>query len=110
MCVLNTNNYAWIRYDCVKLHLNDLDTLYLFRYSVSPQDYDGVRGETLQFNQGDERITHNITINQDDECEDDPNEFFFSNLALVSGVQPIAVIQPRAQITIIDDVEPECSK
>ena len=77
---------------------------------MSPHDYDGVMGEPLQFNQGDERITHTITINQDSECEDDPNEFLFSNLALESGVQPIAVTQRRALIIIIDDVEPECSK
>ena len=77
---------------------------------MSPLDYDGVMGEPLQFNQGDEKITHTITINQDGECEDDPNEFLFSNLALERGVQPITVIQPLALVIIIDDLEPECSK
>ena len=64
--------------------------------------------ELLQFNVGDVRVRHIININQDDECENDPNESFFSNLALVSGDQPINLID--AQIIIDDNLEPECSK
>ena len=67
-------------------------------------------GEPLQFNQGDERVTHIITINQDDICENDPYEDFFSKLTLESGVQPITVIQPRAQVIIFDNMEVECSE
>ena len=77
---------------------------------MSPGDYDAVVDQLLEFNLGDERVTHTITINQDDECEDDPYEDFFSNLALENGLQPITVIQPRAQIIISDDMESECSK
>ena len=77
---------------------------------MSPGDYDAVVDQLLKFNLGDERVTHTITINQDDECEDDPYEDFFSNLALENGLQPITVIQPHAQIIISDDMESECSK
>ena len=64
----------------------------------------------LQFNQGDTRICHTITINQDEICENNPREDFFSNIALASGIQPITAIRERAQIIIDDDMEPECSK
>ena len=77
---------------------------------VSPGDYEAVVNQMLQFNVGDVRVTHTITINQDIECENTPNEFFFSDLALVSGVEPINLIRPRAQIIIDDNLEPECSK
>ena len=76
---------------------------------MSPGDYNAVMGELLQFNLGDERICHTITINQDDVCEE-PYEDFFSDLILDSGIQPITVVQPRAQVIINDTIEPECSK
>ena len=79
-------------------------------YPVSPDDHTAVVNQMLQFNVGDVRVTHTITINQDNECENAPNEFFFSNLTFVSGVQPINLIRPRAQIIIDDNLEPECSK
>ena len=47
-------------------------------------------------------------INQDDECETDPDENFFSNLVFDSGIQPITVIRPRAEIIIDDSNEQEC--
>ena len=78
--------------------------------SVTPGDYGGVIGQLIQFNTGDTNQTHTITIAQDLICEDDPNEFFFSNITLVSGVQPIDVIQPLATVFIDDSLEPECSK
>ena len=73
-------------------------------------DYNAVIGEIVQFNVGDTFQTHRIIINDDMMCENDPNEFFFSNIALDSGVQPIFVIQPQATVTINDDAEPECRK
>ena len=69
-----------------------------------------LNGEIIQFNTGDISHTHTITITQDHFCEDDPNEYFISNIVLVSGVQPIQVIQPQAIITIDDSLDPECSK
>ena len=64
----------------------------------------------LQFNQGDQRVCNAITINQDEICENNPNEDFFSNLALASGMQPITVIRERARVIIDDNMESECSK
>ena len=69
-----------------------------------------VNGEIIQFNTGDTTKTHTIFIEQDHICETDPNEFFFSNIVLDSGVQPIQVIHPQVNITIDDRSEPECGK
>ena len=66
-----------------------------------------VNGEIIQFNTGDTTKTHTIFIEQDQICETDSNEFFFSNIVLDSGAQPIQVIHPQA---IDDTSEPECGK
>ena len=73
-------------------------------------DYDAVNGEIVQFAVGDTFQTHTIIINDDNVCENEPNEFFFSNIALGTGVLPIRVIQPQATVTIDDAAEPECRK
>ena len=73
-------------------------------------DYDSVNGEIVQFAMGDTFQTHTIIINDDDVCENNPNEFFISNISLSTGVQPIFVIQPQATVTIDDAAEPECRK
>ena len=77
---------------------------------MTPGDYGGVIGQLIQFNTGDTNQTHTIIIRQDDICETDPDEFFFSNIALVSGTQPIDVIHPQATVFIDDSLEPECGK
>ena len=69
-----------------------------------------VNGQIVQFNVGDTFQTHTIIINNDMDCEDMPNEEFFSNIALNSGVQPINVINPQATVTIDDSGEAECSE
>ena len=76
----------------------------------SPDDYVGGSGQIIQFITGDISHTHTITITQNHFCEIDPNEYFFSNIVLVSGVQPIQVIKPQANITINDSLEPECGE
>ena len=73
-------------------------------------DYVPVSGQIIQFNRGDVTQTHTITINDDDVCENAPNENFFSNIALASGIPDIDVTVPRATITIDDTNEVECSK
>ena len=65
----------------------------------------GLNRQIIQFNTGDITHTHTITITQDRFCE---IEYFFSNIVLVSGVQPIQVIQSRANVTIDDLLKPEC--
>ena len=71
-------------------------------------DYEEVIGEALVFNRGDTRVCHDIDILQDDICESDPNESFFSNLAFSSGMQPITVFPRTAEVIIDDTAEPEC--
>ena len=81
-----------------------------FTCTVAPGDYGAVTNEIITFTEGQMRATHTIIINQDDDCENDPNENFFSNISLNSGQQPISVIQPRAEVIIDDTNEPECRK
>ena len=78
--------------------------------AVSPDDYGAVTNEIITFTTGQVRATHRITINQDGDCENSPNENFFSNIALTSGHLPINVIRPRVTVIIEDSAEPECSK
>ena len=73
-------------------------------------DYVPVSGQIIQFNTGDVTQNHTITINDDDVCEKDPNENFFSNIALASGIPDIDVTVPRAAVTIDDTTKVECSK
>ena len=51
-----------------------------------------------------------INILNDSNCEIDPIEDFFSNLAYVSGEQPINVDSTRARVIIKDTAEPECGR
>ena len=76
----------------------------------SPGDYGGVNAQMIQFNTGDVSKTHTISIINDSLCETDPNEFFFSNIILFSGVPPIEIIEPQARVIINDTLEPECGK
>ena len=73
-------------------------------------DYVPVSGQIIQFNRGDVSQTHTITINDDDLCEKDQNENFFSNIVLVSGIPDIDVTVSQATVTIDDTAESECGK
>ena len=73
---------------------------------VSFDDFNGVSGQIVQFNKGDSNQTHIISINQDQHCE---IEYFNSTITLISGIQPIEVIQPNATIFIDDSIEEEGS-
>ena len=74
-------------------------------------DYVAVNGEIIQFNMGDSVQTHRIIINDDLICENLPNEFFFSNIALESAaLLLVTVVQPQATIFIDDAAEAECGK
>ena len=85
-------------------------TFYYNVIIVAPDDYEAVTSSVIQFNVGDIRVTHTIRINQDHICETDPNEAFFSDIVLNTGMQPINVTRETATITIDDSAEPECSK
>lgn len=71
-------------------------------------DYLAVTGEELMFSRGETRVCHTIVIVNDDICERDPSENFFSDLAYVSGVMPITIAPSTAEIVIDDSAEPEC--
>ena len=76
---------------------------------MAGSDYVAVIRELLMFPRGTVRVCHTVTINQDNECEILPeNEFFFSDLSLVSGVGDIIIRPPTAQVIIDDTAEPEC--
>ena len=61
------------------------------------------------FEAGDVTQTHTIIMGQDMECEMPPNEDFFSNIALDSGID-ITVTEPQATVTIYYFGEAECSE
>ena len=82
--------------------------LYIPFTTVAGADYVAVSGEELLFNRGDTRVCHTIDILQDNICESDPNEFFFSDLAYVSGLMPITISPPTTQVIIDDNMEEEC--
>ena len=63
----------------------------------------------ILFNSGDRLQNHTIFIRDDIECEQTPNEFFFSNITLSRGVRPIDVVTPQAIVTISDSDGRECS-
>ena len=76
---------------------------------MAGEDYVAVIRMPLNFPRGTERVCHTITILQDDDCELLPeNEFFFSDLALESGILDILIDPPTAQVVIDDRAEPEC--
>ena len=65
-------------------------------------------GQLIQFNAGDATQMHTIIIDDDDECENYPNQKFFSNSVLNSGIPYIFVTAPRATVTINDSADPGC--
>ena len=92
-------------------HIQDTCIYALFLFTiVAGADYVAVAGEELVFNRGDTRVCHTIDILQDNICESSPNEFFFSDLAYVSGMQPITISPPTAEVIIDDSDQPECGE
>ena len=76
--------------------------------SVSPADFAAL-SQTISFSIGDTSHTLRLSITNDEICES-PNEGFFVDIALGSGVQPITISPSQAQVIINDGDEPECSK
>ena len=74
------------------------------------RDYNAISGNIIQFNTGDASKIFTITINPDSSCEDDPNEYFYFTLSLVSPTHRIILSSSRAAIHINDSLEAECSK
>ena len=78
-------------------------------FPVSGFDYVGVSADLI-FGFGDSCVCHNVTIIDDGDCEIDPIEDFFLNLAYVSGEQPINIDPDRTRVIIDDTSEPECGR
>ena len=66
--------------------------------------------QIIMFEAGDVTRTHRMQINNDTECEKEPNEIIFSNITLIIGTPDIFVTEPQARVTINDTAEPECGK
>ena len=77
--------------------------------AVVDGDYVPVSGQIIQFNRGDVTQTQTVLVNDDDECEKDPSEIFFSNIALDSGIPDIIVVVPQTTVTI-NDADEICGK
>ena len=58
---------------------------------MAGEDYVGVVDVPLEFTRGQRRACHTVTIIDDDICEIDVIEDFFSNLEHVSGIMPIRI-------------------
>lgn len=79
--------------------------------AVSPSDYIlSMSNVGLEFVVGQTRVCYFIYIVHDDICENEPNEFFYSNLVVVGGKGPIFVFRSQTEINIDDTSEPECGK
>ena len=65
--------------------------------------------QIIQFNTGDVTRTHRIIINDDNiECEDNPNENIFSNIALDSDIPDISVTVSQDVVIIDDSLGGDC--
>ena len=72
-------------------------------------DYVG-QTANLTFAYGDSRRCHIVDILQDDVCDHPELEDFFANLAYVSGIQNINIVQDRTRVLIDDSSESECGE
>ena len=73
-------------------------------------DYTAINRHDLVFNQGDSRVCHTVQITQDNICEIEPFEAFFSNLKYKSGTMPIIISRSQTRVLIDDTNELECGE
>ena len=84
-----------------------------FSVAAASDDYEHLTMlQYVYFNNTDTQKCYNISIVQDDICEIDfinniSSEIFYSNLSNTSRVN---IEQPRANVFIDDDQEPECGR
>ena len=82
-----------------------------YLYTDTGSDYIGIVDFELIFSAGDDRQCHNVNITDDDDCEKEANESFFSILSYASGKMPIVItLHIATRIEIGDTAEPECGK
>ena len=77
---------------------------------VADDDYQSVTDQIIIFEAGNVTQNHRLIINNNTECEKEPNKDFFSNIALNSGIPDIFVTEPQATVTVDDTAEPECGR
>ena len=84
----------------------------VFPPTVPGVDYEQVDEMGLLFPKGETRIRHSIAIEQDGICEvasgPEENESFLSVIVDASGIGTVDVELPTAQVSIEDELEPEC--
>ena len=78
--------------------------------TVLEGDYVAVISERLDFTVGQERVCHEVEIIDDEICETDPMEDFFSDLEFGGGVQPISVEPSQTRVVIDDTDQEECGE
>ena len=66
-------------------------------------------GEVIEFLPGDTNKMHRIMIVNDNICEIDPDEDFFSSITSAIGFD-VMVTEPLARVVINDALEPECGE
>ena len=69
-----------------------------------------ITSEVLDFTIGQTEACHDVNITDDDICEKDSNDFFFYDLILGRGEQPINVDPEQIHVFIDDSNEPECGE
>ena len=74
--------------------------------TVAGMDFQQGSRSLLMFDVGDTRVCHTVELVQDAICESF-NEYFFSDLTYLSGMQPIT-LNPTTEVVIDDSAEPEC--
>ena len=82
-----------------------------FSVAAASDDYDLL--QYVYFNNTDTQKCYNISIVQDDICEFDfihniSCDIFYSNLSTYAS--QVNIEQPRANVSINDDLEPECGR
>lgn len=115
---MTTNSLHIITTSCsVLLSLNYLPLIvhsnYIFFPLAGGLDFVPIN-QILMFGPGEQRRCVSITILNDQECEDRPNEVF---TVLIRGDDPRCVLQPSALTVTIDDIglhstlsDPDCCK
>ena len=94
----------------IQFGMNDNDSMW-FSVAAANDDYDLL--QYVYFNNTDTQKCYNISIVQDDICDIDfinniSSEVFY--LIMSTYASQVNIEQPRANVSIDDDLEPECGR
>ena len=90
--------------------MNNFSSPHAVSGTDAENDYVGISNQQLVFEIGDSKVCHTIDITDDNDCEVQQIQDFFSNLDLDSGEDPIIIRPERAQVIINDTAEQECGE